>query len=92
MSAVKRVDNKGRLTLGSEFAGQVVEIEYRGRDEIVVKMRRLIPASEAWLWENDDAITRVRAGLNQAARGEVTDGPNLDEAFTLADAIPDETE
>jgi hypothetical protein len=92
VSAVKIVDNKGRLTLGTEFAGQVVEIEQHGRDEVVVKMRRLIPASEAWLWENDEAISLVRTGLNQAARGELSSGPDLDGAFKFADSIPDETE
>jgi hypothetical protein len=92
MSAVRTVDQKGRLTLGSEFAGQVVEVERRGPDEVVVKVRRLIPASEAWLWENDEAIARVRTGLNEAARGERSPAPDLGDALAFADSIPDEPE
>lgn len=32
-----------------------------------------IPASEAWLYRNKDALASVRTGLREAARGEVRD-------------------
>ena len=40
-----------------------------------------IPASEQWLWENEDATAMVRRGLEQSSRGEVQplDVSTLDE-------------
>jgi hypothetical protein len=36
------------------------------------KMLTLIPPSEAWLYENEDAIKSVQKGLRDAARGKVS--------------------
>lgn len=42
-----------------------------------------IPASEAWLYANTDALASVRRGLEQASRGELED---------LSSLLEDETE
>lgn len=87
----KTIDDKGRLTLGREFAGRTVQIE-PGEGEIVLRFSRVVPEPEAWLWENATALGLVRAGLEQATRGELSDGPDLAAAFELADSIPDDEE
>jgi len=91
MSALKIIDDKGRLTLGREYAGRRVQIEDRD-GELVLTFCRVVPEREAWLWENDRAIAMVRSGLDQAAHGELNEGPDLAAAIELADSISDEVE
>jgi hypothetical protein len=40
--------------------------------QIVLDPQVSIPASEAWLFNNPDAIASVRRGLNDAAQGRVS--------------------
>ena len=87
--ALKTIDGKGRLTLGREFAGRTVQLE-RKDDAVIVKFYRAVPEREAWLWENETAKAMVDRGTEQAARGELSDGPDLAAAFAFADEIPDE--
>ena len=89
MPAFKTIDEKGRLTLGQEFAGRTVQIE-KDEDGIVVKFYRVVPEREAWLWENETAKGMVDRGLRQAREGELSDGPDLDGAFAFADGLPDD--
>jgi hypothetical protein len=89
MSALKTIDDKGRLTLGREFAGRTVEVEKEG-DALVVKFRRVVPDWEAWLWENETAKAMVDRGLRQARDGELSDGPDLAAAFDFADSLPED--
>lgn len=84
------VDAKGRITLGAAFANRTMIVEERG-DEIVLKLARVIPEREAWLYENDEALASVRRGLAQAKAGRlVKKGPNLKAAAKLADQIREE--
>lgn len=89
--ALKTVDQKGRLTLGQHYAGKLVEVEEQD-NAVVVTPKKAIPEHEAWLWENDAAIAKVRKGLDQVRRGQVSNGPDLDAAFALADDTPDDDE
>lgn len=89
MPALKTIDEKGRLTLGQEFAGRTVQIE-KDEDGIVVKFYRVVPEREAWLWENETAKGMVDRGLRQAREGELSDGPDLAAAFAFADGLPDD--
>lgn len=89
MPALKTIDEKGRLTLGQEFAGRTVQIE-KDEDGIVVKFYRVVPEREAWLWENETARGMVDRGLRQAREGELSDGPDLAAAFAFADGLPDD--
>jgi len=89
MTALKTIDEKGRLTLGREFAGRTVRVE-RNDDWIVIKFYRAVPDREAWLWENETAKGMVDRGIEQARRGELSDGPDLAAAFAFADGIPEE--
>jgi hypothetical protein len=87
--AHKTVDSKGRLNLGSEFAGRTVELE-RTEGALIVKLCRVVPDREAWLWENEAAYRTVTAGLRDARDGNVGAGPDLAAAFGFADEIPDD--
>ena len=89
--AHRTVDSKGRLTLGSKFAGRTVEIE-QTEGSLVVKLCRVVPDREAWLWENETAFGMVQRGLAEARAGEVVAGPDLAKAFAFADDIPDDEE
>ncbi len=86
-SQFKTLDSKGRLPLGSKFAGQVVQVTERD-GEIVVVPCRVVHDREGWLWENEQAISSVRKGLKQAYRGELIEGPDLEKAFKFAWGLP----
>ena len=67
MSALKTIDEKGRLT-GREFAGRTVQIE-KTDDAVVVTFYRAVPEREAWLWELSTASGMVGRGLREAHEG-----------------------
>ena len=85
----KQVDSKGRLTLGESFANHTVLVEQRGEGEVLVKLARVIPAREAWLYENKAALASVRKGLKQAAERKFAKGPDLKAAAELAEELED---
>ena len=89
MPALKTIDDKGRLTLGREFAGRTVQME-EDDGGIVLKFYRAVPDSEAWLWENETAKGMVDRGLRQAREGELSEGPDLAAAFAFADGLPED--
>lgn len=89
MPALKTIDDKGRLTLGREFAGRTVRME-KGDGGIVLKFYRVVPEREAWLWENETAKGMVDRGLRQAREGELSDGPDLAGAFAFVDGLPED--
>ena len=67
---VKNVDSKGRLTLGESFANRTVIVEGRVGGEVVIRLARVVPEREAWLYENEPAEVSVRRGLKQARDGK----------------------
>ena len=86
----KSTDAKGRITLGSRFANRAVIVESRGNDEVVVRLARVIPEREAWLYENPQALASVRRGLEQARKGKVAKKtPDLKLAAKLAAQLDD---
>jgi len=89
MPALKTIDEKGRLTLGREFAGRTVQLE-QDDGGILIKFYRVVPEREAWLWENETAKALVTRGLEQARDGELSNGPDLAAAFAFADSLPEE--
>jgi hypothetical protein len=82
--ATKTTDNKGRVVLGAQFANKHVILERVSDTEVRVKLARVIPEDEAWLYENPRALDAVRKGLAQARRGEFVKGPNVDSDAALA--------
>ena len=88
-TALKTIDEKGRLTLGRSFAGRTVEVK-EGDGGLVVMFCRVVPEREAWLWENGTAKAMVDRGLQQAQDGELGEGPDLTAAFAFAESLPAE--
>ena len=83
----KNVDAKGRLTLGEAFANRTVIVEEHGEGEVLVRLARVIPQREAWLYENDVALAAVRRGLQQARGRKFAKKPDLEAAAELADQL-----
>jgi hypothetical protein len=75
--ATKTLDAKGRVTLGSQFAGQIVEIDDSDPRCILIKPVVMIPAEEAWLYRNKTATGLVRDGLAEARLGEFAEAPDV---------------
>ena len=82
----KNTDSKGRVTLGEAYANQTLIVEDRGY-EIVLKLARVIPEREAWLYDNSGALAAVRRGLKAAASQQFSDGPDLAAAARLAEEL-----
>ena len=86
----KSTDSKGRVTLGGHFANRAVIVEQRSDDEVIVRLARVIPEREVWLYENPKALASVRRGLDQARTGKVAKNPpDLKAAAKLAGRLED---
>ena len=71
----KTVDDKGRITLGQGFANQTVVVDDSNPNQLVIRKMVLIPAEEAWLYQNAGALKSVRKGLQQAVKMQFSDTP-----------------
>ena len=86
----KSTDSKGRVALGSRFANRAVIVEHRSDDEVIVRLARVIPEREAWLYENPKALAAVRRGLDEARKGNVEKhSPDMKKAAKLAGRLED---
>lgn len=86
----RNTDSKGRITLGEAFSNRTLLMETRG-DEIILRLARVIPEREAWLYEKGEALASVRRGLKEAKAGTFArQGPDLAAARKLADRLKDE--
>lgn len=66
-----RPDGKGRITLGKltkEYSGYTLKESADGI--IVLEPLIEIPAREAWLFKNKEALTSVERGLKQSSEGK----------------------
>ena len=89
-TTIKTIDEKGRVTLGKEFAGRTVELEESDAG-LILRYVVAVPANEAWLWENKRALSAVRTGIEQAAASNTGKGPkDLGAALNFADSLPNE--
>jgi hypothetical protein len=65
-------DTKKRLSLGKALAGLDPDVRfdvYRNEaGQLVLDPRVSVPAREAWLFRNPEALAAVRRGLDEAAR------------------------
>ncbi|MDZ4684588.1 MAG: hypothetical protein SH850_05815 [Planctomycetaceae bacterium] len=77
----KTVDSRGRLALGSEFAGKTVLVK-KTKQGLTIVPAVVIPEHEAWLYKNPAALEAVERGLAQAkARQFVENPPVIDDAW-----------
>ena len=77
MSAVKhkKIDSKGRLLLGEEFANQNVLVELQIDGSLLLKPAAVVPIAEAWLYKNKEAYKSVQRGLEQASSAKFAKDP-----------------
>ena len=68
-----RPDAKGRITLG-KLAEGVSSYKVRRRKDGKIELEPFveIPAEERWLWENKDALAKVKKGIEDARSGRVS--------------------
>src|SRR5436309_12698383 len=86
----KIADSKGRIALGRKFAGQMVIVDDADPNRIIVTPAVAVPAKEAWLFKNDQAMALLRQGLDDARNGRLSKSPpNLKADAALADQIDD---
>ena len=86
---LKAADSKGRLALGSQYAGKRFLIrEESGR--IIIEPAIVLPEREARLYRNKAAWNSLERGLRQAQDHDFSDSPpDLSADGRLADLIPD---
>jgi hypothetical protein len=68
---VVRSDSRGRIPLGTKATDKDFRIEYAEDGAILLTPVVFVPEREAWLYENKDAIAKVRTGLADASEGRV---------------------
>ena len=71
--ATRTIDGRRRLTLGELPKGSKrVRIYKNDRGEVLLQPLVEIPASEVWLFENEEALESVKKGLKEASEGKIS--------------------
>jgi len=71
--ATRTIDDRNRLTLGELSKGsRRVRIYKNDRGEVLLRPVVEIPASEAWLFQNQEALESVKKGLKDASEGKIS--------------------
>ena len=83
----KTVDARGRLTLGQKYANSLVVVRERKDGTLEIMPAEAVPAREAWLYKNPEALKAVREGIEDARAGRFAETPDL-----AADDTPDHDE
>ncbi|MFH0963144.1 MAG: hypothetical protein V2A58_03935 [Planctomycetota bacterium] len=73
----RNADEKGRVCLGPDFAGQPVIVQEIARGILRVIKAEVVPSREAWLFKNPEALQAVLEGIEQVRAGYVSEGPDL---------------
>ncbi len=69
----RTIDDRNRLTLGELVKGSKrVRLYRNSAGELLLRPVVEIPASEAWLFRNEEAMENVKAGLKDASEGKVS--------------------
>jgi hypothetical protein len=86
----KTADSRGRITLGQEYANRLVLVEEMGGGVLRIVPAQAVPAPEAWLYENPEALKSVLRGLEQAKARQTAQAPDLDADGDLAHSLAEE--
>ena len=71
--ATRTIDERNRLTLGELPEGlKRVRIYKNDRGEVLLQPVIEIPASEAWLFRNEEVLESVKKGLKDASEGKIS--------------------
>ncbi len=87
---LKVADAKGRVLLGPDVANQAVQVEESGVGEWTVRIVEPVPAREAWLFKNPEALRRLHEGLRQARNREFAPNPIEDRDYSWLDDVDEE--
>ncbi len=69
-----RIDGKNRVTLGAiAQPGEQFTVYREPSGNIVLQPAKIVPANEAWLWENKAALASVLQGMREAEAGQTQD-------------------
>ena len=69
----RTVDDRNRLTIGDFMKGSKrVRLYMNERGELFLQPLVEVPASELWLYRNEEAIESVTRGLKDAAEGRIS--------------------
>jgi hypothetical protein len=66
-------DKKKRITLGVASSRGAFNVYLNKLGQIILDPVRAVPTSEAWLYENQDALASVHKGLKESEQGKVHD-------------------
>jgi len=83
----KTVDSRGRITLGPRYANRLVIVREHDDGALEIIPAEAVPAREAWLYKNPEALKAVRQGLEEAQAGRFAEAPDLE-----AEDVPDDEE
>lgn len=68
-----KVDSKGRITLGQLARGySSFNVELLPDSRFLLEPMIEIPAREKWLYDNKNALKKVKTGLKHAKSGQLT--------------------
>ena len=71
VSEFAQPDGKKRLSLGAALGSSTAFNVYRNSlGQVILDPVKAIPASEAWLYENPEALASVKQGLRESAEGK----------------------
>jgi hypothetical protein len=67
-----RPDSKGRITLGALAKGiSGFKVSLDDQQRIILEPYTEIPAREKWLFDNSNALAKVKQGIKHSAEGRV---------------------
>lgn len=87
--SLKTTDNKGRITLGADFANLPVSIVKNGHGEWVIQLVEAIPISETWLLKNKEALNLVTEGIVQAKNLQFATDPMAGKDYKWLNEVED---
>jgi len=90
MEQIRTTDNRGRVSLGAEFAHKPVTIKRLSEGRVELSVCEPVPIEQAWLLRNKKALKLLEKGLEQARNGEVAQDPTEGEDFSWLDDVEEE--
>jgi len=67
-----RPDSKGRIAFGKLLNGvSSVRVYVQDNGRIILEPYTEIPMNEAWLYENSEALSKVKNGLSHVSEGNL---------------------
>ena len=73
--AETKLDAKHRVSLGKAVEDvinvKIYKVYCNSNGQIILDPQVTIPASEAWIYKNQDVLNSIRSGLNDARSGKV---------------------